>query len=65
MKNLLTIAILMVTIIGCNNINNENSMASGNEKLVKKYFEHFNNHEWEKMANLYVETADFKDTSLG
>jgi hypothetical protein len=40
-------------------------MASGNEKLVKKYFEHFNNHEWEKMANLYVETADFKDTSLG
>ena len=38
---------------------------SNNEKLVKQYFEHFNNHEWTKMANMYAETTDFKDPSLG
>ncbi|WP_078227995.1 nuclear transport factor 2 family protein [Flavobacterium sp. LM4] len=36
-----------------------------NEKLVKQYFEHFNNHEWTKMANMYTETAEFKDPTLG
>ncbi len=36
-----------------------------NEKLVAQYFEHFNNHEWTKMANMYTESADFKDPSLG
>ena len=36
-----------------------------NEKLVKTYFEHFNNHDWKKMAEMYTETADFKDPSLG
>lgn len=36
-----------------------------NEKLVKKYFEHFNDHEWTEMAKMYSATADFKDPSLG
>lgn len=36
-----------------------------NEKLVKQYFDYFNNHEWTKMANMYTETAAFKDPSLG
>ena len=36
-----------------------------NEKLVQQYFEHFNKHEWTKMADLYVENAEFKDPSLG
>lgn len=36
-----------------------------NEKLIHQYFQYFNNHEWEKMANMYSETADFKDPSLG
>lgn len=38
---------------------------SKNEKLVKQYFEYFNNHDWKKMAEMYAETADFKDPSLG
>ena len=38
---------------------------SDNEKLVKLYFEHFNNHEWTKMANMYAEISEFKDPSLG
>ena len=52
--------------MGCNNQTTEKTMAtSTNEKLVKQYFEHFNNHEWTKMANMYAETSDFKDPSLG
>ena len=36
-----------------------------NDKLIKTYFEHFNNHDWEKMASMYAENADFKDPTLG
>ena len=36
-----------------------------NEKLVATYFEHFNNHDFVKMANMYAEITDFKDPSLG
>lgn len=38
---------------------------SNNEKLVKQYFDHFNKHEWKKMAGMYTATAEFKDPSLG
>lgn len=34
-------------------------------ELVNQYFEHFNNHDWEKMAAMYLDPADFKDPSLG
>ena len=40
-------------------------MVANNQELVIEYFDHFNNHEWEKMANMYVESADFKDPTLG
>jgi len=36
-----------------------------NEKLIHHYFESFNNHDWEKLAAMYTETAEFKDPSLG
>lgn len=36
-----------------------------NEKLVQQYFEYFNKHDWKKMSEMYLETADFKDPSLG
>lgn len=39
--------------------------ATENEKLVKEYFEHFNKHDWNRMAEMYTETAEFKDPSLG
>ena len=34
-----------------------------NEKAIKQYFEYFNSHNWKKMAEMYTETADFKDPS--
>lgn len=39
--------------------------ATKNEQLIKQYFEHFNNHDWKKMSEMYTDTADFKDPSLG
>ena len=39
--------------------------ASDNEKIIKQYFEYFNNHDFVKMANMYSDTADFKDPTLG
>jgi ketosteroid isomerase-like protein len=49
-------------LLACNsNIDKNDS----NEIFVKKYFEHFNAHDWQAMANMYVDTADFKDPSFG
>jgi hypothetical protein len=38
---------------------------TANEKLVEQYFAYFNKHDWIKMSNMYAETAEFKDPSLG
>ncbi|WP_266205957.1 nuclear transport factor 2 family protein [Pontibacter kalidii] len=40
-------------------------MDNSNVDLVNQYFTYFNNHDWEKMAEMYTETAAFKDPSLG
>ncbi len=63
MKKITMILFITLTIISCNN--QKNIKNDKNEKLVKQYFEHFNNHEWTKMANMYSETSEFKDPSLG
>ncbi|MEL7121842.1 MAG: nuclear transport factor 2 family protein [Bacteroidota bacterium] len=36
-----------------------------NLALIKQYYDYFNAHDWEKMAGMYIENADFKDPSLG
>jgi predicted double-glycine peptidase len=65
MKKIGSILFLFLTLISCNQNNTNNKATSENEKLVKQYFEHFNNHDFVKMANMYAETAAFKDPSLG
>lgn len=64
MKRLIILFTIATTLIACNNSKEKNS-TSANEKLVKQYFEHFNKHEWIKMANMYAQTSEFKDPSLG
>ena len=39
--------------------------SSENEKIAKELFVHFNNHDWEKMANLYTENPEFKEPTSG
>ena len=65
MKNILTIFFITFALISCNNQKQKTMPTNDNEKLVKQYFEHFNNHDFAKMANMYAETTDFKDPSLG
>lgn len=65
MKKLLTLFFTILSLISCNNTKEKTMEISDNEKLVKLYFEHFNNHEWTKMANMYAEISEFKDPSLG
>ncbi|MBL0911466.1 MAG: nuclear transport factor 2 family protein [Bacteroidia bacterium] len=36
-----------------------------NEKLVRTYFDHFNRHDWNKMAAMYSDPAEFRDPSFG
>ena len=56
-------------LLSCNSGQNQPPAGTkGHEQnvaLAKKVYEHFNNHEWEKMAGLYAEPAQFKDPSLG
>lgn len=63
MKNALIIISLATLLFSCDNQTSKNM--ADNEKLVLLYFEHFNNHEWDKMAELYSEEPSFKDPSLG
>lgn len=65
MKKIATLFLAAFTIISCNNQNQKNLGNENNEKLVKQYFEYFNNHQWSKMADMYAETSEFKDPSLG
>jgi SnoaL-like domain len=35
------------------------------EKIVAEYFRHFNAHNWQKMADMYIDSADMKDPAYG
>jgi ketosteroid isomerase-like protein len=65
MGTISTILLAGIVLISCNNQNTKKMTTTENEKIVKQYYEHFNKHEWTKMAEMYSETSDFKDPSLG
>jgi ketosteroid isomerase-like protein len=65
MKKILTLIILTFALISCKEHKINTITATNNEKLVQQYFEHFNKHDFVKMANMYADTAYFKDPSLG
>ncbi|MGV8877542.1 MAG: nuclear transport factor 2 family protein [Sphingobacteriaceae bacterium] len=64
MKKLITFMVVSI-LIACNNIKEKTMQSAENEQLVKQYFDHFNKHEWTKMANMYAAVSEFKDPSLG
>jgi len=64
MRTIFIILILSLTI-SCTEKNGSSKQADKNTQIVAQYFEHFNNHEWQKMAEMYIETAEFKDPTLG
>ncbi len=63
MKKAILGLFLAIIYVSCKS---EKTMESNDpQTLVKTYFEHFNAHNWQKMAEMYTDTADFKDPSLG
>lgn len=64
MKKVILSFFTLLLLIACNNQKPQN-MESKNVALVKQYFDHFNKHDWKKMSEMYIPTADFKDPSLG
>jgi ketosteroid isomerase-like protein len=62
MKNLILLLSLLFIALTCKKAPNQ---SSENQAIVKKLYTHFNNHEWQKMADLYVDVTDFKDPSFG
>jgi ketosteroid isomerase-like protein len=65
MKNIITLFLAFIALYSCNNSNQKGNTIKNHEEIVKQYFEHFNNHDWIKMANMYIDTAAFKDPNLG
>lgn len=65
MKKLLLLFIVTYALISCNEQKQKTMSISDNEKLVKTYFDYFNKHDFASMANMYTDTAEFKDPSLG
>ncbi len=65
MKKLMLFILGTFIMLSCNTQKKENRSPTENEKLVKTYFEYFNKHDWQKMANMYSEISEFKDPSFG
>lgn len=64
MKAILTLFTATVVWTSCTNSPPGNP-SNVDEKLIRQYYEYFNQHNWPKMAGMYIEVADFKDPSLG
>lgn len=58
-------AISPLLLLACNGKKSQEMSMPDNEKLVTQYFAYFNKHDWVSMANMYADTAEFKDPSLG
>lgn len=65
MKKSIVLIVMLFVIISCNQNQPKIADTSKNENVVKQYFEYFNKHDWKKMSEMYIETADFKDPSFG
>jgi ketosteroid isomerase-like protein len=63
MKKLFLGLVLIVNLYACNS--DKSMKENDNQALVNNYFKHFNAHDWQKMAEMYADTANFKDPSLG
>lgn len=57
--------LLTLTLLACGPSGAEQSASAENEKIVRQLFEHFNKHDWNAMAKLYSDPAEFKDPAFG
>ena len=64
MKKILCLLSIIIVLASCNE-NQQGEIVKENEQLIKQYFVYFNKHQWQEMAEMYMDTAQFKDPSLG
>ncbi len=65
MKKIIKLFLLAIIFIAVSCTNTEKNVQETNMKLVEQLFVHFNNHDWKKMAAMYIDSAEFKDPSFG
>lgn len=62
------LALLFITLFSCNN-SKQNSVSMDNSAtnkiIIEQYFKHFNKHEWQRMAEMYIEQPEMKDPAYG
>lgn len=64
------ISIILIIVVSCNTktpskLEGLEEIQQRNVTIVESMFEHFNKHDWQKMASLYADTALFQDPSFG
>lgn len=65
MKKILCLLGIIIALASCKRNQQGEIVVKENEQLIKQYFDHFNKHQWQEMAEMYMDTSEFKDPSLG
>lgn len=65
MKNITLAFVTFLLLVSCNGKTDRKEARHQNEKLIEQYFDYFNKHDWVKLSEMYSETAEFRDPSLG
>lgn len=66
MKNTVLSLLLLLLLASCTGEKKDKKeTVHQNEKIVQQYFDYFNRHDWVKLSEMYTETAEFRDPSLG
>jgi hypothetical protein len=65
MKKTISLLILCIGFTNCKNDIQVVPNINDHVAFVRQYFDYFNHHNWEKLASLYADTAEFKDPTLG
>jgi ketosteroid isomerase-like protein len=68
MKHLLYSAVAILFFTACNQSNSNvkpNDNSEANKALLNQFYLHFNNHDWTKMADLYIDKPEMKDPAYG
>lgn len=66
MKNFVLALFALAVMVSCSDKKTDRKETlHQNEKLIQQYFDYFNKHDWVKLSEMYTETAEFRDPSLG
>lgn len=55
---------LVVFLLSCN-CEDKATKTPENSKVVQSLFEHFNKHDWKGMADIYADSVEMRDPSMG